>query len=135
MRKSGVEIQYRLEVPLVVFLGDTTAGTVFDEPDVQNAEVLITEFTFFEPEHRTKAKAGRHLHIEQFAELLPKLKNRQIILGHVSRRTGTGPVGDCFVSGSAAEAMGRIQFLMDFEGSADAGDVEQAGPNPGEGAE
>src|SRR3954462_4169955 len=32
MRKQGVEIQYRVEVPLVAFLGDTTIGTVFDHP-------------------------------------------------------------------------------------------------------
>ena len=33
MRKEGVEIQYRLEVPQVAFLGDTTAahdGTEYD---------------------------------------------------------------------------------------------------------
>src|SRR5205823_10503566 len=88
MRKRGVEIQYRLEVPLFAYLGDTTAGPVFDHPDVQNAEVLLTEVTFFDPTHRTKAKAGKHLHVEQFLPLLPKLKNKLILLLHVSRRTG-----------------------------------------------
>src|SRR5205823_7345776 len=34
MRKRGVEIQYRVEVPLATFLGDTTAGPVFTHPDV-----------------------------------------------------------------------------------------------------
>ena len=47
LKKKGVEIQYRVEVPLVAYLGDTTMGEVFDHPDVQNAEVLITECTFF----------------------------------------------------------------------------------------
>ena len=28
------------------------------------------------------------------------------------------------------EAMKRIKFLMDFEGAADEGDIDQAGPNP-----
>ena len=46
LKKQGTEIQYKLEVPIVCFLGDTTAGPIFDEPDVQNAEVLITECTF-----------------------------------------------------------------------------------------
>ena len=64
MRKDGIEIQYRLEVPLVAFLGDTTAGPVFDQPDVQNAEILITECTFFDPDPQEKAKAGKHLHME-----------------------------------------------------------------------
>jgi ribonuclease Z len=135
LRKSGQEIQYRLEVPLVVFLGDTSVGPVFDHPDVQNADVLITECTFFDPEHRTKAKAGRHLHVEQFAEILPKLNNRCIVLGHVSRRTGIGRAKRLLRKHIGPEAMSRIHFLMDFEGASDAGDVEQAGPNPAESAE
>jgi len=32
------------------------------------------------------------------------------------------------------EAMKNIIFLMDFEGSTDAGDIEDAGPNPMENA-
>src|SRR5947209_2301588 len=32
MRRAGTEVQYRLEVPLVCFLGDTTAGEVFEHP-------------------------------------------------------------------------------------------------------
>ena len=72
---------------------DTAAGSVFDEPDVQNAHVLITEVTFFEPSHRAKAKIGKHLHLDHFVEILPKLKNTHIVLTHVSRRTGVHPPG------------------------------------------
>jgi ribonuclease Z len=75
MKKRGIEIQYRVEVPIVAYLGDTTAGPVFDDPDVQNAEILLTEVTFFDPDHRTKAKLGRHMHLEQFVQIAPKLKN------------------------------------------------------------
>ena len=88
MKRNGIEIQYRLEVPTVVYLGDTTAGRVFQEPDVVNAEILITECTFYEGDHRHKAKAGRHLHVEQFATLLPRLMNQHVVVLHVSRRTG-----------------------------------------------
>jgi ribonuclease Z len=130
MKKRGVEIQYRLEVPQVVFLGDTTAGSVFDEPDVQNAEILITECTFFDADHRSKAKAGKHLHLEQFAEIVPKLKNKHIVLTHVSRRTGVRRAKYLLRKRIGAERMENIHFLMDFEGSADAGDIEDAGPHP-----
>jgi len=136
MKKRGIEIQYRLEVPQVVFLGDTTAGSVFDEPDVQNAEILITECTFFDADHRSKAKAGKHLHLEQFAEIVPKLKNKHIVLTHVSRRTGVRRAKYLLRKRIGAERMENIHFLMDFEGSADAGDIEDAGPHPlGEAAE
>jgi ribonuclease Z len=136
MKKRGVEIQYRLEVPRVVFLGDTTAGPLFDQPDVQNAEILITECTFFDADHRAKAKAGRHLHVDQFVEILPKLKNKYIVLTHVSRRTGIRRAKRILAKKVDAEQLARIVFLMDFEGARDAGDVEDAGPNPiSEGAE
>lgn len=135
LKKSGVEIQYRVEVPVVAFLGDTSVGAVFEHPDVQNAEVLITECTFYDADHKAKAKAGRHLHVDQFARLLPDLKNKHIIVGHVSRRTGVKRAQRLLRKAVGAEAMERIHFLMDFEGSANAGDIEDAGPPPADTAE
>ncbi len=135
MRKNGVEIQYRLEVPLVAFLGDTTAGTVFDHPDVQNAEILITECTFFDPTHKSKAKAGKHLHVDAFVELLPKLKNKWIIIGHVSRRTAVRRAKRILAKKIGEERMANILFLMDFEGVQEGGDIEEAGPPLSESAE
>lgn len=128
LRKQGVPIQYRTEVPLVTFLGDTTAGKVFDHPDVQNAEILITECTFFDPIHRQRAKVGKHLHIEQFAEILPKLKNQHIILIHVSRRTGLRRAKSTLKKRIGEEEMQRIHFLMDIQDATPAGEIESAGP-------
>jgi ribonuclease Z len=130
LRKQGVEIQYRLEVPLVAFLGDTTAGAVFDDADVRAAGVLITECTFFDAEHKSKAKAGRHMHVDALAEILGRLQNPHIILTHVSRRTGIRKARAILRRKLGVERMANIQFLMDFEGAAEGGDVEQAGPNP-----
>jgi ribonuclease Z len=130
MKKAGVEIQYRLEVPLVAFLGDTAMGNVFDQPDVQNAQVLITECTFFDPDHRLKAKAGKHLHLEQFAAVLPKLRNEHIVVTHVSRRTGIRRARHLLRKRIGDEAMQRIHFLMDFEGARDAGEIEDQAPPP-----
>ena len=136
LRKQGVEIQYRLEVPLVAYLGDTAYGRVFDHPEVQNAELLLTECTFFEKDHKSRAKAGRHLHVDQFVELvLPNLKNQQIILTHVSRRTGIRKAKTILKKRLGEEGMKKILFLMDFEGSRDAGEIEDMGPPPGDMAE
>ncbi len=130
MKKQGIEIQYRLEIPLVVFLGDTSLGSVFEQPDVRTAEILITECTFFDSDHRAKAKAGKHLHLDQFVEILGELKNKHIVLTHVSRRTGIGRAKHLLRKRIGVERMRNIHFLMDFEGAEDAGDVETAGPNP-----
>jgi ribonuclease Z len=135
MRKRGVEIQYRLEVPLVAYLGDTSAGPVFENPDVVNAEILLTECTFYEKDHKARAKHGRHLHVDQFAEILPTLKNQQVIVMHVSRRTGIRKAKAILRKKAGDEVMAKVQFLMDFEGSVDAGDVEEVGPPPADTAE
>jgi ribonuclease Z len=135
MRKRGIEIQYRVEVPLVVFLGDTAIGPVFGHPDVSNAGVLITEVTFFEASHRPKAKAGKHLHLDEFVRLLPELKNEHIVVMHVSRRTGVRKARRLLARKVGEDQMQRIHFLMDFEGAADEGEVEELAPPPVDTAE
>ena len=135
MRKRGVEIQYRTEVPLVTFTGDTAAGEVFANPDVVKAQVLITEVTFFDPTHKTKAKAGRHLHLDHFCDLIANLKNEHIVITHVTRRTGIRRARQMLKKRIGEERMKNIHFLMDFEGAADEGDVEDVGPPPADTAE
>jgi ribonuclease Z len=135
LKKQGIEIQYRLEVPQVAFLGDTTVGSVFDHPDVQNAETLITECTFFDPDHRAKAKHGKHTHVDQFVPLLAKLKNKHLILTHVSRRTGIGRAKRILKKLLPRERLANVHFLMDLEDATNAGDIEDTLPPPPDGAE
>ena len=130
MRKNGVEIQYRVEVPLVAFTGDTTFGDVFSNPDVVDAQALITEITFFEAEHKTKAKAGKHLHLDSFVDAVAGLKNEHIVITHVTRRTGIRKARSMLRKRLGEERMKNITFLMDFEGASDAGDVDEIGPHP-----
>ncbi len=132
MKKEGVEIQYRLEVPLVAGLGDTSMGPVFDHPDVQNAQILLTECTFFDPAHKSRAKAGKHLHVDQLVQLLPKLNNEHVVVTHVSRRTGVGRAMRLLKRRVDAEQWKRIHFLMDLQDAVSAGEVEDAGPQPTE---
>lgn len=132
MRREGVEIQYRIEVPLVAYMGDTSFGRVFEHPDVQNAEILITEVTFFDPTHHAKAKAGKHLHLDQFVKLLPHLKNKHIVVTHVSRRISMRRAKSLLRKKVSPDDLQRITLLMDLEGATDAGDMESAGPEPKE---
>jgi ribonuclease Z len=128
LRRQGVDIQYRLEVPLVAYLGDTSLGEVFDHPDVVKAQILLCECTFFDPTHRTKAKAGKHLHVEDFVKAIAKSENQHIIVLHVSRRTGIGRAKNILKKMLPPEQMAKIHFLMDFEGSVAAGDIEDTTP-------
>ncbi len=128
MRREGIDIQYRVEVPLVTFLGDTSAGPVFEHPDVINAEVLITECTFFDPDHKARAKAGKHLHVEQLARILPRLNNKTVVLSHVSRRTGVRRAKQLLRKAVHEELLGNVVFLMDFENAQSAGEIDDTTP-------
>ena len=130
MKRDGVEIQYKLEVPLVAYLGDTSYGPVFDNPDVLKAQVLLCECTFFEHDHRSKAKAGKHLHVEDFVKVVEKSENEAIVVLHVSRRTGIRRSRVILKRMLSPEKFAKVHFLMDFEESTEAGEIEA--PNSGE---
>jgi ribonuclease Z len=128
LKEEGVEIQYVLEVPAVTYLGDTGPGPVWKEPDVVNAQILLTECTFFDEGHRRTAKAGRHLHVADFANVLPRLNNEKIVLLHLSRRTGIGQAKRLLKKAVADTSMlDRVHFLMDHGDAPDSGDAA-AGP-------
>jgi len=113
LKKKGVEIEYRLEVPRVAYCGDTAAGTFLDRNDVRNSEVLIIECTFFDEDHVHRARAGRHLHVQDLREALSGLNCKHILLIHMTRRT---PLIECkklLAKFLGAEGLQRIRILMD----------------------
>jgi len=130
MKRAGVEIQYTLEVPLVTYLGDTGIGPVFETPEVVDAQILITECTFFEPDHRTRSREGRHLHVSQIVEMLPRLKCQQVILIHVSRRTGLGGARRWFKKCMGRGLPENVHFLMDLRDAHHAGDAAAVAGDP-----
>jgi ribonuclease Z len=112
LKRQGVAITRRVEVPLVAFTGDTGPGDFFDLEYVANAKILIMECTFFEPDHVRRARQGNHLHVSDLRALLPRLRNEKVVLTHVSRRTA---IADARVMlrkelGAADE---RFTFLME----------------------
>jgi len=128
LRKQGVDIQYRLEVPLIAYLGDTSMGEVFDHPDVMKAQVLLCECTFFDSTHRTKAKAGKHLHVEDFVKVVEKSQNDCIVVLHVSRRSGIGRSKGQLKKMLKPEQFAKVHCLMDFQDSKEAGEIESTTP-------
>ena len=54
---------------------------------ITKSRILIAECTFYEDEHAGRAEAGRHMHINEFAELLKNLQNEHIIITHTTQRT------------------------------------------------
>jgi len=87
LKERGEEIVNHLEVPLLAYLGDTLPGAHLLADDVRKAKVIITECTFFEPEHKERAKVGMHLHVDDLAEWRRVAECEDMVVTHVSRRT------------------------------------------------
>lgn len=87
LRLSGVEVSGEQRIPLVCYCGDTAPAGLDDFPAVYEAKILITEMTFFRPEHRKeKIHKFGHTHLDDIIERAGKFQNELIILGHFSTR-------------------------------------------------
>ena len=87
LKKQGIEIDYPLEIPIVTYLGDTQNVDFSQLQYIVESKILIAECTFYETEHSGRAEAGRHIHINEFVELIEKLQNQHIVITHTTQRT------------------------------------------------
>lgn len=113
LKDRGIEITRMLEIPLVAYLGDTQPGPHLIREDVRKAQIVISECTFFEPDHKDRAKIGMHLHVDDVAEWLGVLECQALVLIHVSRRTDLAYARKRLneLAGPRAE---KAIFLMDY---------------------
>ncbi|MEL6329047.1 MAG: MBL fold metallo-hydrolase [Planctomycetota bacterium] len=87
LKDRGVDIVRRLEIPLIAYTGDTLPGPHLLHESVRSAKIIVTECTFFEPEHKERAKIGMHMHVDDIAEWLAVAACEAMVITHVSRRT------------------------------------------------
>jgi len=114
LKSSGVEITRNLEIPLVAYTGDTEFGPFLFRDEFASAKIVISECTFFEPDHRDRAKIGKHLHIDDIKLLLEVWKAEAVVLIHVSRRTNLSEAREAMRDLFGDEDASRIHLLMDF---------------------
>ncbi len=113
LKKRGETLEYRLEIPKVAFCGDSAVGDYLDRDHVRNAEVLLVECTFFEPEHVERARQGLHTHVRDLPELCERVRSPHIVLTHLTRRTGIGEAKRYLSRTLRREDLERITILMD----------------------
>jgi ribonuclease Z len=87
LKKKGIAIEDEVEVPLITCTGDTALGRFFDLDFVKKSRVLLVECTFFDHDHRDRAKAGRHLHVDDIPKVCEAVPDAQVCLIHITRRT------------------------------------------------
>jgi ribonuclease Z len=87
IRKSGKDVSEEFRFPLVCYTGDTAPAGLDNDPAVYQAKILITELTFFRPEHRKdKIHKFGHMHLDDFLERAELFQNERILLAHFSTR-------------------------------------------------
>ena len=87
LRLSGTDVSQEIRVPLVCYTGDTAPAGLDGYPPVYEAKLLITELTFFRPEHRKdKIHKFGHTHLDDIIERADRFKNELVIVAHFSTR-------------------------------------------------
>jgi len=87
LRMSGEEVTHEVRVPLLCYTGDTAPAGLDEDTGVYESQILITEMTFFRPEHRKeKIHKFGHMHLDDIIERAEKFQNELIILSHFSTR-------------------------------------------------
>lgn len=113
LKSSGVEITRTLEIPLVAYTGDCEFGPYLFRDEFASAKIVLTECTFLEDEHRSRAGVGKHLHIDDIARMLPVWQADAVVLVHVSRRTNMQTSRQHLLKLVGEELASRVHFLMD----------------------
>lgn len=113
LKQKGVEITRILEIPLIAYTGDTEFGPFLFRDEFAEAKIIISECTFFESDHYSRAKIGKHLHVGDIAKLLSVWKAEAIVLVHASRRTNLGLSREMLSKLVGEEQSSRVHFLMD----------------------
>jgi len=91
IRLQGTEVTAEIQTPLLAFTGDTAPVGLDADPNIYKAQILLTEMTFFRPDHRReKIHKFGHMHLDDLLERADKFQNELIILAHLSTRTHPG---------------------------------------------
>jgi len=86
-KARGESITRQIDIPLIAYTGDTEMGPYLLRDEFRQAQTVVTECTFFDPEHRGRAATGMHLHVEDIRELLQAWSAHDVVVVHLSRRT------------------------------------------------
>ena len=112
LKKQGIEIDYPLDLPIVTYLGDTQYVDFSQLKYIVESNILIAECTFYEGEHTTRAKAGKHMHVDELATLLNNLNNEHIIITHTTQRTPMREIRKILKNALPKDKYDRIILLM-----------------------
>lgn len=113
IRLSGEDVSEEVRFPIVCYTGDTSPAGLDSDPAVYQAQVLITEMTFFRPEHRKeKIHKHGHTHLDDILERANQFQNELVILSHFSTRYHERQVKRAVEKRMPPELQDRIHLWM-----------------------
>ncbi len=90
-RDRGEAITEEVRTPLLAYLADTGPEVFSEQPGLADVEVLVVECTFLRPGEVERARRFGHMHLDDVVALAPTLRNRHLVLTHLSRRHRLAP--------------------------------------------
>lgn len=114
LKERGTEIVRHLEIPLIAYTADTAPGPHLLREDVRKAQIVLAECTFFEPDHKQRAKVGMHMHVDDIAEWLRVLECQHLVLVHVSRRTDLSYARKRVAELAGPKLASKVLLLSDY---------------------
>ncbi|HMN96110.1 MAG TPA: MBL fold metallo-hydrolase [Phycisphaerales bacterium] len=112
LKSRGEQITQTVEIPLVAMTGDTEPGPFLFRDEFANAGIVITECTFFDADHRSRARIGKHIHVEDLVGLFQAWRAPDVVLVHVSRRTTMAHARER-IAAVLGDHAARAHLLMD----------------------
>jgi ribonuclease Z len=112
LKKQGVQIDNPLEIPIVSYLGDTDYVDFSQLEYIVRSKILIAECTFYTPEQTERAKAGKHMHVDEFAALIENMQSECIVITHTTQRISLGEIRRILKKALPAEKYKKIVLLM-----------------------
>jgi len=112
LRMRGEPVTRSVDIPLVAYTGDTEPGPHLLCDEIRHAKIVVTECTFFDSDHRDRARIGRHLHVEDLRSLIEAWDAEHVVVTHISRRTMLSFARQR-LDEVAGEKAGRVHMLMD----------------------
>jgi ribonuclease Z len=111
LRRRGIEVTERQEIPLLAYPGDCDRGIFAASPEILRARVLLIECSFVFPEDVERARVYAHLHLNDFIENADRFENEAIVLTHFSQRYRPEEIRAALASLPPALASRVIPFL------------------------
>lgn len=110
--RGGKRVSHNVRVPIITYLGDTQLVDLQAPAVVLDSDVLLVECTFLTSEHRTRAAAGKHVHVKDLAAFLETVRSKHIVLHHFSSRYRRDRIASLVAKGLPSSVMRRVRLLL-----------------------